>query len=435
VKSVLLAPVLLALALRLAVVAATDRVAADVERYQRVARHLLDVSWNPYETRRLYPYPPPWAAIEAAAEWFARRGHGSFPTNVKLPVLAADLLIVVLLGRAAGAGRASPLAAWLYAAHPVSLLVGGAHGQFEALPLLLVLLALQALARGRRDASALALSGAVALKSFPVLFLPFLAFEGRASARSAARYAALVALPVALLLLPFALADPRALGRELLAYGGVADFGWTGLRRGVEWLSTGALPRSEARFWPLASAASKVLFLAAWGALAAAVVSGRLRLDAARASLAAVLAFLSLYGLLSAQYLLWAIPLGLLRPARPAALHAAGATVGLVGFYLFLAPGVLFPRPLDASAAAWAGRAWVFGVALTLAASLAWLAALLRAGGWPGLRAAIDATWRPSNSPSRRRSTSSGATSRASSPGSRRWPGLLGRPCSACARV
>ena len=66
-RRALLGPVLLALALRLVAVLATDRVVADVERYQRVAVHLLDVSWNPYETRRLYPYPPPWAAAEASS--------------------------------------------------------------------------------------------------------------------------------------------------------------------------------------------------------------------------------------------------------------------------------------------------------------------------------------------------------------------------------
>jgi hypothetical protein len=401
VRRALLGPVLLALALRLVAVLATDRVVADVERYQRVAAHLLDVSWNPYETKRLYPYPPPWAAAEAAAEWLARRGVGSFPVNVKLPVLAADLLLVALLAAAAGAGRASPLAPWLYAAHPVSLLVGGVHGQFDAIPLLFLLVATEALARGRRDASALALAAAIATKSFPVLALPFLAFGTRESWRSAARYVALALGPGALLLLPFAVADFGALRRELFAYGGIADFGWTGVRRGAEWLATGALPRSEARFWPLASFLSKALFLAAWAGLVLAVRSGRLRLGVERAILAMLLAFSSLYGLLSAQYLLWAVPFGLLWPGRRAALHAAAATAGLVGFYLFLAPGTLLPAPLEGGAALLAGRLWLGGAAATLAVSCFWLATVVRGGWETGLRAATDASERPSISPSR----------------------------------
>jgi hypothetical protein len=392
VKRSLVAPLLAALALRVLVLALTDRVVVDIERYRRVGEHLLDVSWNPYETRRLYPYPPPWAAVEAGSLWLSRHGMGSFPVLVRLPVLAADLGIVALLFAAARAGRASPGAAWLYATHPVALLVGGAHGQFDAVVFVFVLLALEALARGRRDASALALAGAIATKSFPLLLLPFLAGHGRAPFRSMLRYAALATVPVAALLLPFALADAPALRRELLAYSGVADFGWAGLVRGLVWLGGGGLWRSEARFWPLASLASKGLFLAAWVALVALDRVGRGRLDPARASLATVLAFLTCYGLLSAQYLLWAVPLGLLlRPGRAGTFYAGAATLGLVGFYLFLAPGVLFPRALAGCALLAAGRLWVAGVGATLVASAAWLVTLLR-GGSVGLRASTEAT-------------------------------------------
>ena len=380
---------LVALVLRIAALAASDRVVADVARYEKVARHLLDVSWNPYETRRLYPYPPPWAAVEAAAGWASRHGALPFAVAVKLPVIAADLLIVLLLGTAAAAGRASPLASWLYAVHPVALLVGGFHGQFDAVTLCFVLLAQDALARGRRDASALALAAAIATKSFPVLLLPALATAGAASWRQALRYAALACLPVVLLLLPFVVADAAALRRELLAYSGIADFGWTGLWRGSEWLATGALPRSEARFWPAASAVSKALFLCAWAALLLAARSGRWRADAERLTLTVVLAFVSLYGLLSAQYLLWPVPLGLLRPGRYALGYAVAATTGLLGFYLFLAPGVLFDGTPGPAALAWAGRLWLLGCAATLAASLAWLVSCVRTREGSG--ASVDA--------------------------------------------
>jgi hypothetical protein len=381
----------LALALRLAVTFATaDRVVADVARYQKVADHLLDVSWNPYETRHLYPYPPPWAAVEAAAGWVSRRSILPFAVAVKLPVVAADAIIVTLLAAMATAGRASPAAPWLYAVHPVSLLVGGAHGQFDAIPLLFVLAAVELLSRGRRDASALALAAAIATKSFPVLLLPILAFDRGADRRSAARYAAIALAPVGLLLLPFVIVGARALARELFAYSGVADLGWTALGRGAEWLSRGVLPRSEARFWPLAASASKTLFLAGWAFLLLAARRGRVALTTDRLALAVVLVFLTLYGLLSAQYLLWAVPLGLVRPDRHAAAYGAVASAGLIAFYLFLAPGVLLAEPLTPPALAWAGRAWVAGVTATLFASAVWLFALLREG--VGLRAATAAS-------------------------------------------
>jgi hypothetical protein len=350
-----------------------------MRRYQQVADHLLDVSWNPYETKRLYPYPPPWAVVEAAAGWAARRALLPFALGVKLPVIAADLSIVAVLAAMARAGRASPLAPWLYAVHPVSLLVGGVHGQFDAIPLALSLVAVEALARGRRDVSALALAAAIATKSFPVLLLPVLALDRGAGPRSALRYAALALTPGALLLLPFAAADFPALARELFGYSGIADFGWTALARGTEWLATGTLPRSEARYWPAAAVASKALFFAGWAAALAASRLGRLPLGADRLALLVLVAFVTLYGLLSAQYLLWAVPLGLVRPGRPAAVYAAAATVGLAGFYLFLAPGVLAP-PLDPPALERAGRFWAAGVGATLLAATAWLVALVREG-------------------------------------------------------
>jgi len=374
------APLAVALVLRLVPVLVADRAVADVERYQKVATHLLDVSWNPYETRRLYPYPPPWAAVEAGAEWLARHGVGAFPINVKVPILLADLLIVLTLAASAGAGRASAAAAWIYAVHPVSILVTGFHGQFDAVALALVLLSLDAHAQERRDRAALLLGTAIATKSFPVLLLPFLALSGGASPRRAVRFAALAVAPVAVLLAPFAVSDLRAVMRELLSYSGIADFGWTGLVRGVSWLATGVLPRSEARFWPTAALASKALFLAVWAGLVLAVARRRLTLSAPQASLVTVLAFCVFYGSLSAQYLLWPVALGVPRPTRPFALYSAAAAVALLAFYPFLAPGVLWPDPPTGRDAALFGRFWVLGTAATLAAAAFWLARCLRDG-------------------------------------------------------
>ena len=42
-----------ALVVRLVPILAADRVVADVLRYEKAARHVLDVSWNPYLAPRL----------------------------------------------------------------------------------------------------------------------------------------------------------------------------------------------------------------------------------------------------------------------------------------------------------------------------------------------------------------------------------------------
>jgi len=74
------------------------------------------------------------------------------------------------------------------------------------------------------------------------------------------------------------------------------------------------------------------------------------------------------------------VPLAVAWPDRFVAGHAAAATAGLVGFYLFLAPGVLVPGRLDGAALGAAGLLWVAGVAGVLALSVVWLAAVIRDG-------------------------------------------------------
>jgi uncharacterized membrane protein len=372
------APVAVALVVRLAAILASDRVVADVLRYRRVAAHVLDVSWNPYLAPRLYPYPPVWIWIEAASEWLARHAGLSFAIVVKLPVLAAEIAIVALLVHRARKDDTARLAPWLYALHPIAILVSAFHGQFESLALLMVLLAIGAADKNRHDAAALALAAGIALKSFPVLLVPVFALRLTQTA-ARARFLALALLPVAALLVPYVLHDRGAVTRELFGYGGVADFGWIGAWRGVRYLIDGKLARGEASHWGDLIPVSKILFLAAY----AAILARRPR-DLTTAVLAVFVAFEAAYGALSAQYLLWVVPSAVLRNDRWHAAYTAAATTALVGFYLFLAPGVLTPAESRIDGA---GVAWVIGTVSSLLVCVAW--ALRNASQ---LRHGIDAT-------------------------------------------
>jgi hypothetical protein len=351
----------IALLVRLAAVLVSARTTVDVLRYHKVADHILNVSVNPYTAPRLYPYPPLWVWFETGAGWLERHG-ASFPVVVKLPVVLADAGIVALL---LGWSRR---AAWVYALHPVSILVTGFHGQFDALMLLFLLAAVRAFESRRYDRSAWGLAGAIATKSLPVLLLPFFVLDpslGPTARRL--RYAALAVLPVVAILIPYAAADFRALQRELLAYSGIADFGWIGAWRGLLYLAQGTLRRSEPQHWGVLIPTAKVLFLAAFVALA--VLARRLALRLDRACLAVFLAFLVFYGAISAQYLLWPLPFGARRPGRCFALYSLAATVALVGFYAFLAPGVFF----DDAVARPMGAVWAIGTVATLLTGVYWL--------------------------------------------------------------
>jgi hypothetical protein len=201
-----------------------------------------------------------------------------------------------------------------------------------------------------------------------VLLLPFFVQDPALTPTSRRlRYAALAVLPVAAILLPYAIADFGALRRELLAYSGIADFGWIGFYRGLLYMKEGALRRSEPHHWGLLIPAAKVLFCAAFAALV--FFARRLALTLDRACLAVFLAFLVFYGAISAQYLLWPLPFGARRPGIAFALYSVAATAALVGFYAFLAPGVLF----DDGVARPTGALWVMGTGAALITGAYWL--------------------------------------------------------------
>jgi uncharacterized membrane protein len=358
----------------------SDRVVADVLRYRKLAAHVLDVSWNPYLAARLYPYPPVWVWVEVAAEWLARHAGVPFALAVKAPVVLADAVLAGVLVSWGRERDAAPRWAWAYALHPVAILIVGFHGQFDGVALLALVCALRWLRGGRLDRSALALAAGIALKSFPVLVLPFALLFVPRETRARVRYALLATLPVAVLLVPFAIADPGALVRELFAYGGVPDFGWIGAWRAGRGVLGGHLARANAAEFEVLVLVSKMVFLGAAAWLWGGVAWGRLRWGIEESALGVLLAFEVLYGALSAQYLLWPVPLAVLLGERFVLPHAAAATVALVGFYVLLAPGVLTPAGLPLLSPAWSEKLWMAGTAALWLIGAAWTADLVRRG-------------------------------------------------------
>ena len=126
--------------------------------------------------------------MEAGSEWLARNLPAlGFAVWVKLPVLAADVAIVALLVHWGRRSEMGTLPAWIYALHPISLLITGFHGQFDPIALFFTLLALFWHQQQRLDRSALALAMGIATKSFPVLLLPFFLVRST-SLKSGARF-------------------------------------------------------------------------------------------------------------------------------------------------------------------------------------------------------------------------------------------------------
>ncbi len=166
----------------------------------RVAHRLGTLPWT---------YFPLLLHMFAALQWIAMHTGWPFRVLGKLPIVAADLAVGLLLYtalRRRGRGEGVALCGMaLYLYNPLVLYNGAFYGRFDAIALAFLLLALEG-DRSRLFAPAYAL--AIAAKTFPLFLLPLLVL-GRE--RQPLRRLALACALVPLLALPELVTDPRGL--------------------------------------------------------------------------------------------------------------------------------------------------------------------------------------------------------------------------------
>jgi hypothetical protein len=353
----------------------------DVDSYRAVAaavRHGRDV----YDLPGRYPYLPLHLYVLAATGWLAAQTPVPFLVLAKLPAVAADAALAVLVGRAAAAlGREedAPALAMVCALNPVSLLVTGYHGQFDAVPTALLFGAWYGITfrrgRGAMLLSALLLGFAVADKTWPLVPAPVLFWRVR-GARARAAYAALAALPPVAALALYELLVPggalHALSRVAAYQGMVGAWGYS------ELLMRAAGPDGAATALRTASLMGPWTLL---GALACAYTAAAgLRRDPERIALILCALFVASAGW-GAHWTAWVVPFALAGGRRwgAAFLLAAGSYTAAVylgfGGVLWLAvwlSGSLRPAP-------WSHEAGLlFWAALTAAVAAGCLAVFAR---------------------------------------------------------
>jgi hypothetical protein len=337
-----------AFALRVALAASLPE-AADTANYRRVAETLIGGGRLYADTPGIYPYPPLWSIAEVGALIVSRRLGLPFVAVVKMLPIVADAGVgaaIYLVARRSGADRcaARGLAA-AYLLNPIAILISSVHGQFDSLALLFATLALLWLPRaGVGAGSALALGLAVALKSFPILLAPALALRAH-RATSALLYGAGVLVPSALLLAPYLGRDPGPVLRELAAYSGETDQGWSVAYKIV--LTSFVDLDTWLAYRAAALTVGKVAFLAASGALVLWLWLGRRsrRWSVERAVCWVLATFYALYPGLSSQYLLWILPFLILLRTSFTLGYSLAATAALATFYSAGHPEILGSPP------------------------------------------------------------------------------------------
>lgn len=311
----------------------------DIESYRLVTDALLSGVEVYGAALGRHPYLPFQMFIMGAMAHLAQVSGLPYVVAIKLPSIAADMAITAIIFRVIQKHYRRPdLAAYfavLYALNPVSILVTSYHGQFEAITLLLLVLAWYTWqVSERRTASAVALGLAILNKTWPILFLPVVLLR-ISHRRGQAIYAALAlgipVLAVATYLFAYS-ADPMTMLGRALTHRGVAGY-W----------GPGAILFPAAEQWSfLQPVAQGLLSLRNWLLLGAVLIAlwqtrSQPALDAFLTLLLSV--FVVTVGI-GIQWLLWLVPFGLLAvEARWTRRYSLAATfmltIHLYGLHLF----------------------------------------------------------------------------------------------------
>ena len=176
-------------------------------------RHPLDSPYDAFWAAHrpdAFPYGPVMlAAVSLPRLALAMAGVQALPLHAllfvdRLPVLLADLAILLVLGR--WLRQRVHRVLWLYWANPVLFYINYLHGQLDVLPMGFTLIAAYYLFSGRPGRSAALLGLAVATKAHMVLILPFALiwlWQEHRRWRPVLRYAGIAIAVMAALLLPF----------------------------------------------------------------------------------------------------------------------------------------------------------------------------------------------------------------------------------------
>ena len=294
---------------------------------------------NPYVgDGPLYPYPPAWMWIEAGAVWLSQFFHLPFAVVIKIPLIFSDAVIAVLVYVLSLKQSKTFYKGLFYALNPVAILITGFHGQFDTLPVCMILLAIFYFKRKQLKRSGLFLGLGIAIKSFPILLLPLFLIYLKKS-KEKITYAFLSLLPILLLLTPYVVLNFYEVYKSLLSYSGWTDHGWIGIYRAFYWLIHNSIyipiPYVEGLLQ-----LSKIIFLCLYTFFLLRF-SWSKKQSLLNATVFIFILFYFIYGGISSQYLVWILPFIILLNTNLALFYSFFATLALLGYYSFFLPRLL----------------------------------------------------------------------------------------------
>lgn len=315
---------------------------ADLWHWWKTAISVLD-GINPYIKPRgmLYPYPPVWMYIEAAAAWLSITYNLSFQLIIKIPLILSDVFISIFIFRSAYINdiKKSFFAGLLYGLNPISILITGFHGQFDTLAIAAIVLAVYLFKKQRSLLAGISLGVGIAIKSFPILLLPIFLIRLPGRSGRKIQFVLLTFLPVSLLLIPFMAKNFAAVYQSLLSYSGWTDQGWMAAFRAFYWLTHNAI-YTPVPFINSFLTINKIIFLCLYMVLIICCMKNKKRSIVLDVSTVFCL-FYFIFGGISTQYLIWALPFLILTGLRNGIVYSIFASLTTLGYYTFFVPRLI----------------------------------------------------------------------------------------------
>jgi hypothetical protein len=150
----------------------------DIESFHLVGINVLQLSdiYSSPTTADRHPYLPFQVYWSTLSTWLANHSPLPFETIVRIEPILADALIAGLIFSILSKSNKKDLAfkvALLFALSPISVMTSAYHGQFDSLPILMLILSLW-IAESKASPSGFFLGLGILFKSWPVLALPSL---------------------------------------------------------------------------------------------------------------------------------------------------------------------------------------------------------------------------------------------------------------------
>lgn len=204
----------------------------DIHNYVLQAQAALHGK-NVYQATQEYPYPPVWIWCVAALKFLSDIANIRFDIIVKIPAIIGDITLIPMIYLFTrwqqGQTIAALIPAFLYAINPVPIFISAGHGQFDAFVLMFLYMAILMRSNHHNNHilfSSLAFGIAIALKGYPVLFLPYFVFTAPPKQRLRTLLYTSIPLISATILFITLFGYSAQMITHILLYTSPANFGW-----------------------------------------------------------------------------------------------------------------------------------------------------------------------------------------------------------------